>query len=434
MPLTDPTLFYHLLGPFSNRDRVFNYSSGNGGGQGFIQRYETWEPINWGNYGVDGNVSTTGEDLPSHYQYDPALREYYFYAMTGNETYLTRANAQAVAYRDGYLVPNNFKIGLVYLYYMKGIALHYAATGAQASKDAVTGAAEWFTGNWPQTTAGFVERAGQIWTGGGIPGTPNASTNATNLGHDLRTWANGWRAVIYAYALGCPSPGLSGWSPGGHDWLDIANTYKTRVLAAQYPDGSFKTSESQKLISGTTWQDAVYDSTTLGLRPFYVGMIGDAFLEYLYLVGPDSAINTALQACWENLFTGASPAVWVTSGPADTFPAMRYIQFTGGFPDPGGVASALEIAASYGSPLLSGFNARVAGWLYQTTGNSIWKTRAEQLFAGQQALEFSGRTKFLNEAYCTGGMGAWPYLTGVDDRPGAPVSNPHKIRGKWRNN
>lgn len=425
MPLIYPTLFYNVLGPFSNRNRVFNYSSGNGGGQGLIQRYETWEPYNWANYGATGNVATTGIDLPSHHQYDPALREYYFYAMTGDETYLTRANALAVAYRDGYLVPNNYKIGNIYLYYMKGQALHYAATGEQASKDAVTGAAEWFTGDWPLTNLGYVKRAGVVWTGG----TPNAG--GTNYEHDMRTWANGWRAVIYAHALGCPSPGLAGWSPGGHDWQAIANTYKTKVLAGQYPDGGWRDPTTQKLLSGTTWDTAVYDPTQLGLRPFFTGMIGDACLEHLNLVGADSAINTALAAAWENLFTGASPAVWVTSGVADTFPAMRYIQWSGGFPDPGGVFGALEIAASYGSPLLSGFNMRVCAWLYATTGNVIWKTRADQFLAGQQALEFSGRTKFINEGYCSGVFGAMPYLTGVNDNP-TLAGNPKKIHGRWR--
>lgn len=412
MPLNNSTLFYQILGPFSNRDRVFNYSAGDTGGQGLIERYETWEPYNWTNYGDDGNVETTGIDLPSHHQYDPALREYYYYAMTGDETYLTRANALAVAYRDGYLVPNDYKIGNVYLYYVKGQALHYAATGDAASKDAVTGAAEWFAGNWPTATTGFIHRV-VIWTGG----TPNAG--GTNLGHDIRTWANGWRAIIYAHALGCSSPGLSGWSPGGHDWEELANTYKARVLALQYPDGGFRSSESQKLLSGTTYADAVYDPAQLGLRPFYVGMLGDAFLEHLSIVGADSAINTALEACWEHLFTGASPAVWVTGGSADTYPAMRYIQWTGGFPDPGGVASALEVASADGAPLLNGFVLRVCAWLYQTTGDSIWKTRADQLIAGMQALEFSGRTKFINEGYCTGAFGAMPYLTGVDDNPGA---------------
>lgn len=407
MPLNDPTLFYHLLGPYSTRAAVRAYVGvGTGlGGDNYIDHYEATEPTNYSIYGSQALIGNA-----AIHQYDMALRYYAFYAMNQDEAILTKANALAVGWRDGYPIASSYLIQM-YLAEMRGLALHYAATGDTVSQTTLGKLADVVIGDGVST--GLYFRAGQVWKGGVVG---NGITPSTE-GHDIRTWVRGFELCLYAKAISAPSPGVPGASAGGNDHGAYATGYLNAILGAQYPDGGWRSTDSQLLIGGSGCPDAVYDPNTLVLRTFYNNLACNAMLDYLRLIGPDARIMPAILACMNYIYTttdygGCWDTTTVTAvpfggpGPASVGGGWpRYIQEDCGFPDTPNCASGTPEKTTnlQGSSSLCGLMLRATGALYQYTGDTVWKTRANQLIAGMSLVDVfdTAVSKLLNESYST---------------------------------
>ncbi len=423
MPLNNPTLFYQLLGPYSTRAEIYAYrpavpggQPGGGGGKGYIDRYEAKEPTSRTTYDVDGNGIIT---LPAMHQYDAAARSYAFYAMTGDEAYLTWANSLAVAWRD-YAISIDCKTNPAYTE-IRGVALHYAATGDTTSQTTVGKIADWFIADG--ATFGYYYRTGQVWLGGVVG---NGTTPSTE-GWDIRIWTRGWEACMYAHAIGAPSPGIAGWSAGGNNFETYTNNYLDLIYDAQYPDGIWRCASEQLLIGGTDYTNAVYDPNTLVIRTFFNNLVCNASLDYLRLVGSDSRIMPAILSVMTYIYEStAYDGLWDTTTAA--IAAVDgglpiYIETDCGFPDPAGIAGTPEHATGVGQAALAGLAFRATARLYQTTGNDIWKTRADQLLAGQSLFDFyEGSPKFLNEGYT-------PSFNGFPDLLATPGTRTIRLRG-----
>jgi hypothetical protein len=426
MPVSNPTLFAHLLGPTVTRDAVYNFSAGLGGGQGFINRYEYWEPLKWLHYGTRGNNGTLGGggvDLASLNHYDPSTREYYFYAMTGNETYLTRANAYNVEYRNSILASSQYSVPGQWAYsYPKGIALHYAATGDEQSRLCVGGMAT--NANAGEfSNFGSARHIGKIWGPGG-PGDMSESL-------DGRIWSRLHDANVFAHAIDAPSPAISGWSAGGDDFEATAIRFMGKILDARYPDGPWRTAESQLLVSGTDYTNAVYDPNVLLVRHFYNAVICNGFIAHEHFVGPDARIWPAIQAALEYCFTGSPYNIWreAVEGPYNVECVFEYLEASCGFPTDNPNVGTPELKPA-GHP---GAGGDLNGlWLpsacmlrHKATGDkTIWDTRAKQLLKGTQFAYYDGQPKQLNESYTPGFQAMWWLLNNA-------ASNPKKMRGTW---
>lgn len=401
MPLSNSTLFYELLGPYSTRAEIMAYDPGlsvNGGGAGYVSRFETplATPVQHGEpWLVDTyGFGTTGSDPSSAAsigQYDPMAMEYAWYAMTGDSAYLTKANSYAVSWRDNYLLPNDYKIAN-WLIAARGMALHYAATGDIDSRDALGGLSRYAYNAWLSAA----------------PSTP-AETFTSPI--DQRNQARMLECFIYASVVGASTTvPVPGYASTALDYAALALTALNKILGAQHTDGAWRSSESFLLISGSTAATQVLDPSTLVCQPFYSWLIWNALADYDRLMGGDTRIWTAIESCATYHFT--STAYGSTYGglynfdPVPAFPEYNFgsdQDFATGIWHPlsnkescyyteadkgyTGVEDPI-IKSTIPQPWLNGFMLPAIAHLYQVTGGTIWKTRADLLLNGMQSGDF----------------------------------------------
>src|SRR5215203_1056464 len=105
---------------------------------GVYARYET-DFVTYAN----SHWASEGSSWASADYYDRALIYYTWWERTGNQTYLDRANALAVDYRDNYVVAIDYAVS-AHWSQVGGIALHYLATGDEVSRTAVGRVADTF--------------------------------------------------------------------------------------------------------------------------------------------------------------------------------------------------------------------------------------------------------------------------------------------------
>jgi len=96
----------------------------------YESNFKKWGDIQWNSFGPrwDAGNSNAG--------YDRAAINYVWWARTGDTTYLNRAHATAVAYRNGYLVPASFMTS-PHWSQIEGLYLDWIVTGDTESRDAV---------------------------------------------------------------------------------------------------------------------------------------------------------------------------------------------------------------------------------------------------------------------------------------------------------
>jgi hypothetical protein len=96
----------------------------------YESNFKKYSDLQWDAYGArwDAGNSNAG--------YDRAAINYVWWARTGDTTYLNRAHAFAVAYRDNFLVPGGFATS-PHWSQMEGLYLDWVVTGDTQSRDAV---------------------------------------------------------------------------------------------------------------------------------------------------------------------------------------------------------------------------------------------------------------------------------------------------------
>jgi hypothetical protein len=96
----------------------------------YESNFKKWSDVQWNDFGArwDAGNSNAG--------YDRAAINYVWWARTGDTTYLNRAHAMAVAYRNGYLVPAGFMTS-PHWSQIEGLYLDWIVTGDTESRDAV---------------------------------------------------------------------------------------------------------------------------------------------------------------------------------------------------------------------------------------------------------------------------------------------------------
>jgi hypothetical protein len=212
---------------------------------------------------------------PANY-YDRAMINYVWWARTGNATYLERANALAVGYRQNYLVARGYPLDPWWLM-LDGVALHYLVTGDAASQAAIGKIADRIA------ASGYVNDIGNI-----------AATENRDQARVLMTF-------VLAHHVKAPSA-------VGNDWGARARAALTKILATQAADGAYR-------FTGTGSNQCGYN------KPFMVGILNDAMIRYHSLIEADSRIAPALKRSldymWANDWVSTSQAFVYLGGPCN---------------------------------------------------------------------------------------------------------------------
>jgi hypothetical protein len=195
-----------------------------------------------------------------------------WWARTGNSTYLERANALAVNYRQSFLEARGFNV-LPYETFVDGVALHYLVTGDQASRTAVGKVADRFA------TSRFVDVLGNV--AGEV---------------DNRDQSRVITALIVARQIGAPSA-------TGTDFADRARTALSNTLRSQSTDGAYRFQQSNQCGHN---------------KPFMVGLLNDALIRYHTNFEADSrivpAVKRSLDYIWANDWRSAQQSIVYLGG------------------------------------------------------------------------------------------------------------------------
>jgi hypothetical protein len=214
------------------------------------------------------------------------------------------------------------------------VALHFVATGDEASRLAVGRVADTFA-------------------------LPYYMTGISNLQHqdiDNRVQARVLEAFLYAKKIGAPSA-------AGHNWDSLLHTTLDKILATQAADGAYR-----------------FANTGGNVKPFMVGVLNDALIDYYTMYEADprilSAVKRSLDYLWSKTWDEASQS-------------FKYLESAyGGEPaDP---------APDLNNLISSGF-----GWVYKMTGDVTYKERGDKVFAGGVTGAWLAGSKQFNQEYTT---------------------------------
>jgi hypothetical protein len=285
--------------------------------------------------------------------YDRAMIYYVWWQRTGDSKYRDRANQVALNYRQFYLEANKF--GIAHHWSMTdGVALHYLVTGDPASLTAIS-------------------RMGEYWAY-----TVNADPSGyfvPTQAFDQRIMAYSVKGLLAAYALNAPSNGANGYGwPVVSSWSTALRTALNKILAARDPDGQWRTHKT---------------GCVNGYQPFVIGLLYDELIRYYEHFEADPRIPAAIQTSAEQMWREAWRPGAVNASSNVQAPAFVYVSgncSAEGGPTPAGDLNQL---------IVNGY-----GWTYKMTGNTLWKARADSVFAG--GVSFGGVTgdsKHFNQQY-----------------------------------
>lgn len=446
MPVTNLTLFNQLLGPLSTDAEVQAYTlsvpqspgvdgngvSTDGAGSGFILRRNLHWTRLWNLLG-DGSSLTTDNMLFANF-YDRAHVGYAMYAMGGyaDETLLSQANAIALTYRNYLNTGSNYLISPHYQM-LRGISLHYAATGSTTSRATVAQVADQNLGI--PYTSGFARSVGRLWL---------EDIQANGGWWDQRIWARTGESMIQAYVIGAPSVGNPSFPAGGNnylvrsqEWLDkILNnsahhqSWIGGVLTNGVSDGLWRSADALKILTGfgtSTMADDTYDPNTIYVRPFFLGLILYALMDYYRFIAQDARIVPAILAACEAMWTGTRApgcsALWVP-GPSinGVYNGMSYLEAPSfsGFPGSDGPEQAFVAASAD----LNGLYLAPHAFLYKHTGDATWRTRFDLILDGTKQSQASTTTngKQYQETFSyTQNM--WPMILGTPASGGGTMTS-----------
>lgn len=184
-----------------------------------------------------------------------------------------------------------------------------------------------------------------------------------NLGNtsaemDSRIQARVLTAFTYAWELRAPSR-------AGRDWAVLARDALTKILSSQSPDGAYR------------WQHSGQCGYN---KPFEIGLLNDALIEYYRRFEADArilpAVRKAVDHLWTHDWDAASQSFVYLDGPCGG---------DGPFATP-----------DLTNMMVSGF-----GWVYQMTGDTVYRNRGDQVFAGGVKGAYLAGGKQFNQAYHT---------------------------------
>jgi hypothetical protein len=216
--------------------------------------YSTYE-ANFTKYAAQ-HWTSEGASWEAANYYDRAEIFYNWYNRTGDDSYLDKANALAINYRDNYLQANDYAPS-AHWSQIAGVALHYVATGDEASRTAVGRVADTFA----------------------VPYYLAGAGDATQLEMDNRVQARTLEAFIYAAELDAPSG-------KGLNWNTLAQQTLDKILSTQDADGAYR-----------------FDTYGGNVKPFMTGMLNDTLIDYYNMVEADPRIVTAVKKSLDYLWT-----------------------------------------------------------------------------------------------------------------------------------
>jgi hypothetical protein len=187
---------------------------------------------------------------------------------------------------------------------------------------------------------------------------------------DNRIQARYLVAVMLALKLHAPSTGIGGsiGIPGGNDWAKKLRDGLTRILSTQEPSGAWKFGRC----TGTP--------PFFTVHPFTVGLLLDALTRYSNLFESDPRILPAVRRGADYLWEHD----WIR--PARAFKYVEEVCPGEGGPNP---------AADLNNLLVNGF-----AWVYHETGETEYRQRADDIFAGAvNAGAAGGDAKHFNQQY-----------------------------------
>lgn len=289
--------------------------------------------------------------------YDRGVVYYARYARTGDVTFLNKAHAIVLAYRQQYLEPNSYGTS-PHWSQVRGLEIHYRLTGDTLSRRAVAGM-------YAMGMVNFV-----VSSGGGLADIANTQGGVA----ENRIQARVLQAALSAYRMGASYTRPDGYAPGGAfspaTWPTRLRDILTKILSTQNADGSY----SWLQICG-------------GQLNYMVGMLNDVLVEYYRDFEADPRIPVAVEKANEYLWTTqwlpASEGFKYASVPC----APNQFGYNVGGPEPAGDLNGLVISSF--------------GWLYQRTGDPKWRTRGDAIMSGMAntwATALTGSKQF-NQAF-----------------------------------
>ncbi len=283
--------------------------------------------------------------------YDRAKIFYVWWARTGNDAFLKRANEIAVDYRRNYIEANGFRPS-AHWSQMAGLALHCLVTGDILSGEAVGRVADLFS--LPDNIAELADLAGEM---------------------DNRIQARTLEALLLAWQIGAPSLGIpdkqpdgSDWGiPGGNDWARLLRLALERILSSQSPEGAYRFKQIQ----------CGYN------LPFMVGILNDALIQYhdQFEASPRilAAVKQALDYLWDKNWDPK---------------AQAFVYLEGSCLD--NEDNSTDPAPDLNNLIVSGF-----GWVYRQTGDKTYRDRGDAVLAGAVKGAWLEGSKQFNQAYTT---------------------------------
>lgn len=267
--------------------------------------------------------------------YDRAKIYYVWWMRSGNTTYWNRATQMAVAYRRDYVESSNYSPA-AHWSQMEGLELHYLLTGDEASRYAVGRVADYF--NLPYYMDNLDDPTAEM---------------------ENRMQARTLMALLTAWKINAPSQ-------AGASWASLLPKALGNILLSQAPSGAYLFTRTNNQCSHN--------------KPFMVGQLNDAFINYYTYFSADSRIPASVQRAVDYMWTND----WGAS-------AQSFIYLDGPCP---GYDEGQAYAPDLNNLIINGY-----AFTYQRTGNTVYRDRADQIFAGAVNGSYLQGTKQFNQEY-----------------------------------
>lgn len=373
-PTNSAALISSLLGPTTNVNEI---QALGGSYAKYVADFRTYNDLHW----TEDGANWAQADF-----YDRAKIDYAWWQMTGDQTYLDRANAIALDYRTNY-IEQDFN-PVAHWAQMTGIALHYAVTGDEASRTAVGKVADNFAIPY------YMDNLGDV-----------------NAEMDNRMQAKTLENFINAYKIGAPSE-------HGNNWGALLHTAVDEILSSQAADGGYH-----------------FASVAGNVKPYMVGMLNEQLIDYYTNVEHDPRIIDSVRSSLDYIWTHD----WDPSSQS-----FRYVDHTF-YNAAAGETEEATPTADLNNMVVEGF-----GWIYQMTGDETYRDRGELVFSGgvngawlsggkQFNQEYTSSYRFIDFAHSHGALETSPTdptpspgtqtsplspASGGSADPGSPVMDP----------
>jgi len=296
---------------------------------------------------IEQHWTADGAGWAASNYYDRAKIYYIWYERTGNAAYLERAHALALDYRINYLEANNYGSSAHWAM-MAGLAIHYRLTGDQESRRAIGALADGFALPY------YLNNLGDV-----------------NAQMDNRIQARVLNSFLYAWQIGAPSLGVpniqpdgSDWgTPGSNDWASLLRDALNKILSSQSADGAYR------------WVGQCGYN-----KPFMVGLLNDALIEYYEKFDKDPRILSAIKKSLDYM--------WAKNWRSDKA-IFDYLDA-----DCAVHGETSEGSADLNNMMLPGF-----GFVYQHTKDVTYKQRGDEILAGGVNGAWIQGGKQFNQSY-----------------------------------